>query len=711
MGINQRKVKQHHIFSKTVVLSLFLLLFAVQAGWAEKQKTPEPPKTRKDDFKETVHGVEIADPYRWLENQDSSETRAWIEAQNAYTESMLGNLKGRENLKKRLTELIKIDVISRPYEFNGRYFFTKRLADQDLPVIYMRQGLKGKDEVLIDPHGMSDDHTVSVNISDITPDGTLMAYSLRQGGEDEVSIHLFDVNERKDLPDKLTKALYFGISVKPDKSGFYYTRHGAKGGRVFYHAMGSDFTKDREIFGEGYGPDKIIYSGLSEDGKHLVIHVIHGSAAEKTEIYYQNLEEQSPIQPIVNDIDAQCYGKIAGDRFFIQTDWKAPKKRILSVDLKKLPQKPSEWKEIVKTGDSIIAGFSTAGGKLFVNYLENVISRVKVFEPDGKPIREISFPAIGSVGGVSGRWDSKEAFFSYSSFHIPPTIYRYNIEKGTQTVWSSLKVPIKSDEMEVKQAWYTSKDGIRIPMFIVHKKGIKLDGSNPTLLTGYGGFNVSLTPSYSSAAIVWVENGGVYVRPNLRGGGEFGEDWHKAAMFEKKQTSFDDFIAASEWLIENKYTTTEKLAIAGGSNGGLLVGAALTQRPDLYKAVACFYPLLDMLRYHQFLMGRFWVSEYGSAEDPAQFKYLYAYSPYHRVKAGTKYPATIFISGDSDTRVAPLHARKMTALLQKATGSNNPVLLFYDTKLGHSGGQPVNKQIEDTSYWMIFLFWQLGMTM
>jgi len=333
---------------------------------------------------------------------------------------------------------------------------------------------------------------------------------------------------------------------------------------------------------------------------------------------------------------------------------------------------------------------------------------VGVFGPEGKHLRDIAFPTLGSVGGVNGRWDSQEAFFSFTSFHIPTTIYRYDVAKGNQEVWARLEVPINSERFEVKQVWYESKDKTKVPMFIVHAKGLKLDGSHPTLLTGYGGFNLSRTPGFSSLAALWVERGGVYAVANLRGGGEFGEEWHKAGMLEKKQNVFDDFLAAAEWLIKNGYTHPSKLAISGGSNGGLLVGAALTQRPDLFQAVVCAYPLLDMIRYHKFLVARFWVPEYGSSENPDQFKYIYAYSPYHHVKPGTKYPAVLFITGDSDTRVDPLHARKMAALLQSATGSDKPMLLHYDTKAGHSGGLPVSKQIDDLTDELSFLFWQLG---
>ena len=435
--------------------------------------------------------------------------------------------------------------------------------------------------------------------------------------------------------------------------------------------------------------------------------MLHGSAATQTELYYKDVENDGPVETIVNDIDARFFPNIAGDHMLIQTNWEAPRERIFLAPL--ADPMPENWKEIIPEREAVIQGVSPVGGKLFINYLEDVKSRVEIFDLEGKSLGEISFPAIGSVSGMAGRWEDDEAFFAFSSFHIPTTIYRYQVSTGEKTVWNQLDVPIDADDIEVGQVWYTTKDGTRIPMFLVHRKGVEPDGQNPVLLTGYGGFNVSRAPGFSSTAVYGVEQGMIYALPNLRGGGEFGEEWHRAGMFENKQNVFDDFIAAAEWLIDNGYTNPSKLAIYGGSNGGLLVGAAMTQRPDLFQAVVCTYPLLDMVRYHKFLVARFWVSEYGSADEPEQFEYIYKYSPYHNVKPGTDYPATLFITGDSDTRVAPLHARKMAALVQEATGSERPVLLKYDTKSGHSGGTPVSRQIEDSADTFGFLMWQLGM--
>lgn len=683
---------------------LFAALTVLGSSSLTSAQTKAPP-TRQDNVKESLHGVELIDPYRWLEDQKSPETRAWIDAQNGYTRAVLGKLPGREALKQRLGELLKVDAQGLPAQAGGRYFHMKRQANQDLSILYVRDGIEGKDRVLIDPHPMSTDRTTSINFLDVSEDGKMLAYGIRQGGEDEVVVQLFDVDGKKDLPDRLTKARYFGIGIKPDKSGFYYTKFEKEGPRVKYHAMGTDATTDAEIFGKGYGPDKIIQTALTDDGKYLMITVLHGSAARKTEVYVQDLAKKGPIQPIVNDVDARFRPAIGGDFMYLETNWNAPNGRILRLSLADPAR--DKWHEVVPTAPTVIEGFYVLGGKLIVMYLQNATSKIKLMDLSGKPMRDLELPGLGAVSGFSGKWENREAFFSFASFNTPPTILRLDLDKGDSTVWARQNVPVASDKIEVKQVWYESKDKTKVPMFLVHAKGLKLDGERPTFLTGYGGFNLSRTPAFSALVTAWVERGGVYALPNLRGGGEFGEDWHRAGMLEKKQNVFDDFIGAAEWLIANGYTKPEKLAIAGGSNGGLLVGAAMTQRPELFQAVVCSVPLLDMVRYHKFLVARFWVPEYGSSEDPKQFEYIRAYSPYHRVVPGTKYPALMMVSGDADTRVDPLHARKMTALLQSATGSDRPVLLHYDTKGGHSAGKPVSKTIEDTADELSFLFWQL----
>jgi len=667
---------------------------------------PQLPPTRREEVRETLHGVEISDPYRWLEDQNSPETRAWIAAQNAITHAYLNQWPGRPSLQKRLTELLKVDAQSMPTEAGGYYFYSRRAADQEQSILYRRKGLEGAEEMLVDPHPMSADKTTNVAFLDVSKDGQLLVYGIRQGGEDELEIHLLDLTTGQHLPDVMPRARYYGVSLTPDKHGFYYATTIEEGPRLRYHTLGTPVTEDRELFGEGYGPEKLAFAELSEDGRYLLITVYYGSAAPKTDLYFQNLAEKGAIQPLVNDVDARFGGSIGGDYVYLQTNWDAPNGRVLKVDLRNPARE--NWREIVPTAERPLSYFTLAGGKLFLNYLENVTSRCTICDTEGAPLGELPLPGLGSVGGPYGRWDSGEAFFAYTSFVTPSTTYRYDIATGAQQIWSRQNVPVDPEQFEVKQIFYPSKDGTQIPMFLIHRKGLELNGNRPTLMTGYGGFNASLTPSFSATAALWAEHDGVYVLVNLRGGGEFGEEWHKAGMLNKKQNVFDDFIAAAEWLIANRYTRPERLAISGGSNGGLLVGAALTQRPDLFGAVLCAVPLLDMVRYHQFLVAPYWIPEYGSSEDPEQFRTLYAYSPYHRVTTGKHYPATLFITGDSDTRVAPLHARKMAALLQAANASDKPILLHYDTKAGHSGGKPLNKQITDITDEQAFLFQQLG---
>jgi len=696
----------HKFFPAITVI--LLIGFSSQAGFmVSAQEHKSPPKTRTDNVIETIHGIEVKDPYRWLEDQNSNETRGWLEEQIKHTRAVLGAVEGRDQIKRRLEELMKVDLVTPPIAAGSRYFLTRRRADQNQSVIYMREGLNGKDEVLIDPNTMSADQTVSVVLIDVSDDGKIMAYGIRQGGEDEMTVSFLDVDSRKDLSDRLPKARYFSISIKPDKSGIYYTRFDpAIGSRVFYHAMESDTARDQEIFGSAYGPTQIISAELSEDGKHLIISVAHGSSADQVEIFYQDIEKRGPVIPIVTDLKARFSGSIQGETLYLHTNWNAPNGKLMAVDLNNPERKNS--RNVVSETSLVMTGFSLVGGKLFVSYLENVSSTIKVFDLTGREVRSIKFPTLGTATGMIGRWSRDEAFYVFTSFAHPTTIYRYEVSTGDQQEWARINVPLRSDQIEIKQVWYQSKDKSRIPMFLIYKKGITLDGKRPTLLYGYGGFNVSLTPNFSAQAALWAERGGVYVVANLRGGGEFGEKWHRDGMLKGKQNVFDDFIAAAEYLIQNGYTSPSKLAIVGGSNGGLLVGAAMTQRPELFQAVVCTVPLLDMVRYHKFLVARFWVPEYGSSEDPDQLRYLFAYSPYHNVKQGAKYPAVMFVTGDADTRVDPLHARKMAALLQSATASDRPVLLHYDTKAGHSAGLPLSKQIEDQSDILTFLLWQLG---
>ncbi|HEY6332585.1 MAG TPA: prolyl oligopeptidase family serine peptidase, partial [Blastocatellia bacterium] len=668
-------------------------------------QTPGPPTTRQDNFREVIHGVEIIDPYRWLEDQNSPETRQWIDAQNSYSHSLLDGLPSRAQIQKRLTELMRVDSVSRPMEQGGRYFLFKKRAEDDLPILYVRNGINGKDEVLIDPHTLSADHTTSINVDDVSGDGKLMVYSIRHGGEDETELRVMDVDEHKDLPDRMPRALFRGVSFRKDGSGFYYDLQKRDIGiRVYYHAIGSDPSKDVEVFGEGNGPNNWVSGSVSADGRYLLLTVGHGWAS--SDVYIKEIPD-GQVRTIIKGESAHFNAELAGEQLVMRTDWHAPNGRIALVDLK--DPSPDKWRDIVPAGPDAIEGYSLAGAKLFVTYLHNVSSQVRIFDLGGKHLGDLPMPGTGASVAFSGTWGKDEAFFSFTSYTTPTSLYRYHVSTDKAELWERSKVPFKSENFQTEQVWYPSKDGTKVPMYLIHKKGVVPNGKLNVLLYGYGGFNVSLTPSFSAQAAVWIEQGGVYAVANLRGGSEFGEAWHKAGMLDKKQNVFDDFIAAGEWLIKNNYTTPAHLAIRGASNGGLLVGAALTQRPDLYRAVLCEFPDLDMVGYYRFKNNNPpALLEYGNASDPGQFKFLHAYSPYQKVTPGTKYPAVLLETGDADTRVPPLQARKMTARLQADTKSGLPVVLLYDTKAGHSGGKPLSRVIEDASLEMAFLFWQLG---
>ena len=669
-------------------------------------RVPDPPPTRAEPVVDTLHGVAVEDPYRWLEDQESSSTREWIGDQNGYTDSVLSQVAGRQELEELAARLLQIDATGIPIERGGRYFFPRKAADQDLAVLYVREGLRGRDEVLVDPHGMSADHSVNVSLMGLSNDGRLAAYGVRQGGVDEVEIRVRDVDGRRDLPDEMPADKYIGIDFTPDGTGYYYAMYGTDSPRVWLHRIGTPRSRDREVFGEGYGAMHFLAPSVSDDGRWLMVHVLMGTSGP-TEIHLKDLSQDGPFQEVIRDGESRSFASVAGEKLVITTNLDAPNQRVMIADL----DAPSveHWRELVpEREDAILEGASPAGGRLWVTHLVDVHQVSTLYDLEGRKLRELELDALGTVAGASGRWDSTEGFFQFSSFHIPPTIYRYDLESDRREVWARIDVPLDIEDMTVDQVHFRSRDGTTVPMFLVHRRDIALDGQNPTLLTGYGGFNLSLTPSFSGLGAAWVQRGGVFAVANLRGGGEFGEEWHEAGMLANKQNVFDDFIAAAEYLVANDYTRPEHLAVMGGSNGGLLVGAILTQRPELLGAVVCTYPLLDMVRYHKFMVAQYWVPEYGSSEDPEQFETLLAYSPYHKVADGGRYPATLFITGDGDTRVAPLHARKMAARLQAGNASEDPILLRYHIKAGHSGGQTVRQQIDEMVDMMSFLEWQVG---
>lgn len=664
----------------------------------------EQPVTRAENIVDDYFGTAVADPYRWLEDQEAAETREWIKQQNAYTANFMKQLPEREMLTEVFSKLMQVDSIGTPTEAGGRYFYTRRAADQDLSISYWRNGLDGEEKVLLDPHPLSEDHSMSAGVSDISPDGKTIAYYVRDGGKDETEIHFRDVDTGEDLDFYLPEARQ-GVSMAPDYGSLLYSRYEAGNTKVFYHVMGTTMEDHVEVPLVEQTEEDYPSVRISENGKWWLLNVGHGTSGGN-DVYIKPAGLEGEWQEVQVGGGYSTSISFVDDKLIITTNYGAPRNRVMAAEASNPGYK--SWVEIIpQDAMGVIRSASPRGGKLVVNFLKNVQSVVEIYEMDGTFVREVLFGTIGSASGASGRFDSDEVFFSFSSFHVPRTIYRYDMTTEERTEWARQEVPIDSENMELKQVFYESKDGTEIPMFILYDKDIELDGKNPTLLYGYGGFNISQTPGFRASRAAWVEMGGVFAVANLRGGGEFGKEWHEAGKFENKQNVFDDFIAAGEYLVAEGWASPETLGIMGGSNGGLLVGACMVQRPDLFGAVICSVPLLDMVRYDKFMLAKLWISEYGSADNPDQFDYIYKYSPYHNVKEGTDYPATLFITGDGDTRVAPLHARKMTALIQAANGGDNPIMLQYDLKGGHSGGTPLAKQIEKEVDLWGFLKWTL----
>jgi len=704
-------------------LALSLLVFAAALRAADDSSAtaaPSVPKAKVDAVEDTIQGQRIADPYRWLEDANSPDTQAYVAQELAYTRSLLDPLPGREQLQRRLTQLLSIGEIDAPQAGGPYYFYTRREGTQNQPVLLVREGFHGKDRALVDVNQMAADGTVALDWWFPSDDGKFVAYGTSPSGSEVSTLRVIRTDTGELLPDSIERTRAASVAWKLDNSGFFYTRYPKKGEvpegqevyhrHVFFHALGSDPTRDPLIFGDGLGPEDWPNVGLSNDGRWLLIGVSHGWS--KAELYLADLQAPSsaPVR-ITEGKDFLYGGEVYKGRLYITTNEDAPRFRVFVADAAN--PKREHWQEIIPQSDAVLNSASVFGGKLFARYEKNASSQLKLFQLDGKAIGDIPLPALGTVTGIGGRWDRKEAFFDFSSFTVPPSVYQVDLASNHSELWDKVDAPgIEPSAYEVKQLWYSSKDGTKVPMFVFHKKGLALDGKNPTLLTGYGGFNVSNTPEFRGSRFVWLEHGGVFAVANLRGGAEFGEEWHRAGMLEKKQNVFDDFIAAGEYLIAEKYTDKDHLAIQGGSNGGLLMGAAFTQRPDLYRAVVCQVPLLDMLRYQNFQIAKLWIPEYGSADDPKQFQWLYAYSPYHHVKAGTEYPSILFMTADTDTRVDPMHAKKMAALMQAeaANGQSRerPILLRIDTKAGHGQGKPIAKQIEEQMDIYSYLFWQLG---
>ena len=669
------------------------------------------PDTRRDDVVDVIHGVPVADPYRWLEDETAPEVKAWMEAQDDHARDELAKLPGRQALVARLRELFYFDSIGAPVHRSGRYFFSRKHADKEKTVVYWKQGEDGEPVVLFDPNTWSADGSKGLGGWWPSWDGTLVAYNVTENNADESVMHVIDVATGVDRVDVIPGTKYAGASWTPDGRGFYYTWLPPVGAvpvadrpgyaEVRFHALGDDPAKDAVIHEATRNPQTFHGGFVSRDGRWLFVGVQHGW--NRSDWWYRDLRAgESGWRTLVEGALAIFDVTVWRDRFYVYTNDGAPRYRVYRVD----PARPAraDWEEIVpERKDATLEGINIVGEKLVLAYLRNAASETEIHELDGRFVRKVALPPLGTSGGIAGNPDEDTGYFGYTSFTEPSIIYKTSIATGAVTEWARVTLPVDTANLVTEQVWFPSKDGTRISMFILHRKDVTRTGKNPTILYGYGGFNVSLTPGWSGARAVWLEEGGVYAIPNLRGGGEYGEEWHRDGMLLKKQNTFDDFIAAARYLVAEGWTSPEHLAISGGSNGGLLVGAAMTQAPDAFRAVVCAVALLDMVRYPLFGSGKTWVPEYGSPEDPDQFAALYAYSPYHRVVDGAKYPALLVLSADHDDRVDPMHARKLTAAVQHATAGSAPVLLRIERQAGHGGADMVKQQVEQSADVYAFL--------
>ncbi len=669
------------------------------------------PETKTVEQTDDYHGTAVADPYRWLEADTAQDVEAWVQTQNQVTFGYLEQIPYREKIEERLTELVNYPRYSSPFRAGEYYFFYKNDGLQNQSVIYIQKGLDGEPEVFIDPNALSKDGTVAVNLIGLSQDDKYVAYSQSEAGSDWSQIHVMEVATKKKLPDVLKWVKFSGAGWHKD--GFFYSRYPEpKSGQelsgnnqfhsVYYHKLGDDQSKDKLVFEDRQNPNYYHFCSVTEDGKYLVMNAAPGTDGYAT--YYKNLETDGAFVTLFGDYKNKnsVIDHIDG-KFLVQTDIDAPKYRLVEIDLEN-PAKEN-WKTIIPESEDLLQSVATGGGKLFANYLKNATDRFYQMDYDGANKKEIDLPGLGSAGGFSGKKEDKILFYTFTSFTYPNTIFKYNLETGQSELFNKTTLQFNPEDYVEKQVFYKSKDGTQVSMFIVHKKDLALDGKNPCYLYAYGGFNVSMTPGFSATRIVLLENGGVFAMPNLRGGGEYGEEWHKAGMLLKKQNVFDDFIAAGEYLIAEKYTAKDKLAIAGGSNGGLLVGAAMTQRPDLFAVALPAVGVMDMLRYHLFTVGKGWIPEYGSADNPEHFKNLLSYSPLHNLKPGVSYPATLITTGDHDDRVVPAHSFKFAAQLQKSHTGPKPVIIRIETRAGHGAGKPIAKVLEEQAdIWSFFFY-------
>lgn len=678
------------------------------------------PDAKRENVVDTLHGVAIADPYRWLENPDDSATVAWVTAENTITRAFLDSIPDRAKIQSRLSELWNYPKYSAPAKKGNNYFFSKNDGLQNQSVLYWQEGPEGEPKVLIDPNTLSADGTVALTLTTVSEDGSLLAYGLSGSGSDRQDVKIRQVKDGTDLNETIKWCKFTSIAWLPDGSGFYYNRFPEPGtvkkedenrfNKVYFHKIGTQQSQDKLIYEEPSNPDRGFSPMVTEDGRYLLIYVWQGTDP-RNRVYYFDLKGGNKLVKLLDAGDA-TWSPVhnEGTTFYFFTNLDAPKGKLISIDISNPGS--DNWRTIIPEQPEVLDFVTVVNRQFVAGYMKDAHHELKVYSAGGEFIKEIPLPAVGTVGISSSKSTDTDMFVTFTSFVYPPTIFRYDFTTGNLKLFRRPEVKFIPEDFETRQVFYTSKDGTRVPMFIVFKKGLKLDGTAPALLYGYGGFNVNMTPGFSLSRLIWMEAGGIFAMANLRGGGEYGEDWHQAGMLEKKQNVFDDLHAAAEYLAKEKYTSAEKLAINGGSNGGLLVAAAMTQRPELYGAVVCQVPVIDMLRYHKFTVGSYWIPEYGNAEaDSTQFKFMLAYSPLHNIREGVNYPPTLITSADTDDRVVPAHAKKFAATLQYTYKGKNPILIRIETKAGHGAGKPTSKVIDEAADIYSFLFKQFGMKM
>ncbi len=699
---------------KTAVLLLIAALMTIAA--CNRRSRISYPVARQVDTVDDYFGTRVADPYRWLENDTSAETAEWVKAQNAVTQAYLEKIPFREKIRERLTRIWNYPRFGVPFREGPYYFFFKNDGLQNQSVLYVRKGLEGEPRVLLDPNKLSGDGTIALAGTDVSHDGKYLAYSLTRSGSDWNEVHVMEIESGTVLPDTLKWVKFSGMSWQDN--GFYYSRYDApaKGmefstkneyHKVYYHVVGTPQQADRLIHQNLKYPQRSFGAAVTDDQRYLILY--ESESTSGTALWFRDLARPSmPFQLLAAGFDYE-YSVVdnVGDKLLVVTNYKAPKKKLVLMD--PADPAPARWKTIIPERDDVLESVNLAGDFIVSEYMQNAVSKAFIYSLDGQFLHEMSLPGIGTLGGFRGKRGDITAFYGYSSFTFPTTIYKYDVAQNKSEVYNRPEIDFDPSGYEVKQVFYLSKDKSTIPMFIVHRKGIVLDGKNPAMLYGYGGFNVSMTPNFSLSRLLFLERGGIYAVANLRGGGEYGEEWHKAGTKERKQNVFDDFIAAAEFLFAEKYTSAEKLGIMGGSNGGLLVGACMTQRPEMFRVAIPQVGVMDMLRYHKFTIGWAWATDYGTSETREGFDYLVKYSPLHNLRDSVDYPATMAFTADHDDRVVPAHTFKFMATLQAKYKGKNPMLVRIETKAGHGAGKPIAKQIEETTDLWSFVFYNLGM--